>query len=515
MENGHQTSSSCTDPCRLLSGFIVLAMLFCVSPVAAHGELPRLRVSKNARYLVTEGEKPFFWLGDTAWSIIDQSMRDASDDQPGVERYFQLRTQQGFNIVQTHFLTNLVRGPIDAPNTYGDRPFNNGDFTSPRVLPGPVNDYWDHADYVIDLAAQYNMYIAVVAAWSNSLETDDHPMVRDPQVAYGYGHFLGQRYRNLTHIIWLLGGDGFGRPDRNTLSPARGLMTRALAEGIADGVNGEHAFDGHVDWTTTLMSYHPPGGAKSSSRFLHKEPWLDFNMIQTTTMFRFKNYQTVRADYNRHPAKPTLDAEVAYEYSLPLNSRERRQRPGDRITPWDVRRAAYWNVFAGSLGHTYGHRNLIGWVCAREAALKHGADRPWFESLDAPGARQMIHLKTLIESRPMLMRIPDQGLVVSGQGEGDHHIQATRASNGSFAFIYIPTGSPVTIDLEPLSGKWIVAQWVNPRTGHASPIGRFARVGHRLFTPSSQGKEQDWILVLDDAACEFALPNTSSTVYTH
>jgi len=152
--------------------------------------------------------------------------------------------------VQTHFLTNLVRGPIDAPNVYGHEPFVDGDFTRPRMVPGPGNDYWDHADYVIDLAARYEMYVAVVAVWSNSLETDEHPLVCNTDVAYAYGHFLGNRYLDRTHIIWLMGGDAFGRPDRATLSAARRRMTRALAEGIADGVNGVRRHDGQADWTS-------------------------------------------------------------------------------------------------------------------------------------------------------------------------------------------------------------------------------------------------------------------------
>jgi len=47
------------------------------------------------------------------------------------------------------------------------------------------------------------------------------------------------------------------------------------------------------------MTYHPRGGGRSSSARLHHEPWLDFNMIQTTTRFGFTNYATVRADYAR------------------------------------------------------------------------------------------------------------------------------------------------------------------------------------------------------------------------
>jgi len=80
-------------------------------------------------------------------------------------------------VVQTHLLTNMVRGPIEAPNAYGHEPFVDGNFTKPRIMPGPANDYWDHADYVIALAAKHDMYVAMVAAWSNSLRTDDHLII--------------------------------------------------------------------------------------------------------------------------------------------------------------------------------------------------------------------------------------------------------------------------------------------------------------------------------------------------
>ncbi len=468
--------------------------------------LPRLHVGENGRFLVTEAGEPFFWLADTAWSIIDQSVRESSDKQPGVEVYFEHRKAQGFNVVQTHFLTNMVRGPIDAPNAYGLPPFIDGDFARPRVLPGPANDYWDYADTVIDLAGEYGLYVAIVAAWSNSLETDQHPMVRDPHVAYTYGHFLGERYKERKHLIWLLGGDTFGRPDRAILSPSRLQMTRALAEGIADGVNGVSDFDGQADWTSTLMSYHPPGGGKSSSEFVHDESWLDFNMIQSTSRFGFKNYQTVAADYDKRPIKPTLDSEVAYEDSFPLNQRELLQRPGDRISSWDVRRGAYWNVFAGALGHTYGHRNLIGWVCVGDEPMKHGADRPWFESLEAPGARQMKHLKALVESRPMLIRVPDPSLVVLSQEGAVYPVQSARGADGSYAFAYLPTGEPVTVDLSRLSGETVVAFWYDPRNGKSSMIGTFPSTGLHHFAPASLGPEEDWILVLDDASHNYPPP---------
>ena len=115
-------------------------------------------------------------------------------------------------------LTNPARGPIDAPNLYGHAPFIDGDFTRPLVRPGPDNDYWDYADYLIRRAREHGLYMAIVAVWGNSLgEDDSHPLVAEPETAYAYGWFLGHRYRDEPHIIWLLGGDTFGpRRDRRT-----------------------------------------------------------------------------------------------------------------------------------------------------------------------------------------------------------------------------------------------------------------------------------------------------------
>lgn len=66
--------------------------------------------------------------------------------------------------------------------------------------------------------------------------------------------------------------------------PERLALVRAMAEGIADGTQTKNSFDGSADWSTTLMTYHPKGGGHSSSETLHAEPWLDFNMIQTSTL---------------------------------------------------------------------------------------------------------------------------------------------------------------------------------------------------------------------------------------
>lgn len=470
-------------------------------PDPAVKSLPRLRVSNNGRFLVTADGKPFFWLGDTAWHMIGKSAREVTPIQPGASLYFSNRAAKGFTVIQSI----IARWPDGGSmaNAYGFEPFEAGDWTRPRLRPGANDDYWDHVDWCVAEAARHRLYLAALPLWLSAIE-ENHQLVRGPRVAYRYGHFLGARYGREPHLIWVLGGDA--PKGRNVDNPARLAMIRALAEGIADGANGADNFDGGADWTTTLMTFHPPGGGHSSSEWLHAEPWLDFNMIQTTTRLSFENWRTVAKDYALDPPKPTLDAEVAYEDSLSL----RRTEPQDRrVRPWDSRRAAYWNVFAGGLGHTYGHRSFIGWIRQGET-YKWGAHIPWYESLDAPGAFQMGHLRRLMESLPFLTRIPDPSLLVGDAGTGDEHLQATRDSAGSFAMVYSPSGRPVKVRMDKLAGAKVRASWFNPRDGKTTAIGEFANAGAREFTPPTSGEDNDWVLVLDDAAEKFSSPGRAN-----
>ncbi|MPZ21739.1 MAG: DUF4038 domain-containing protein [Luteitalea sp.] len=457
--------------------------------------LPRLEVAANGRFLVCEGGAPFFWLADTAWAMFEKAARDAAPDQPAVDAYFRTRAAQGFTVVQAAIIFEASR------NVEGHTAFEE-DRATPRVRPGAADDYWDMVDDIVDVSAEHNMYLAILPAWMVNVPAD-HPLVRDAGVAYGYGHFLGARYAERSNLVWVLGGDPH-RDATDVDNPERLAMTRAIAEGIADGVSGVDRHDGTADWSTTLMSYHPKGGNHSSSERLHEEPWLDFNMIQTTTARDFANYETVERDYGKTPTKPTFDSEVAYEASHSLGGGT-NESPLPRISPWDVRRAAYWNVFAGGFGHTYGHRSFIRWTRKGEK-LVFGADLPWAEALEAPGAQQMAHLKNLVLSRPFLSRVPDQDLFERDTGTGRNHARATRDRDGAYAFVYLPSGAPMTVRLTRLSGVTVRAWWFDPRDGSVQDAGEAPRRGSKEFRPPTRGDGQDWVLVLDDAARGFGPP---------
>jgi hypothetical protein len=467
--------------------FLLLAG--CAGGPRGDGRIQRLQVSPDGRFIVDETGAPFFWLGDTAWGLFEKAVPEPAENQPAVDLYFRTRAAQGFTVVQAALIFEGWKR-VD-----GSTPFQADRAT-------PSEPYWDAVARIIDRAAAHGIRVAALPAWMVDVP-HDHPIVKDPAVAYRYGRFLGTRFKDRTNIIWVLGGDPY-KKNTDVDHPERLAMTRAIAEGIADGVGGVDLQDGRSDWSSTLMTFHPKGGNHSSSERLHAEPWLDFNMIQTTTSRDFANYLTVEKDYGKTPVKPTFDSEVAYEASHSLGG-STKEPPLPRISPWDVRRAAYWNVFAGGFGHTYGHRSYIRWTLKGEK-LRFGAETPWYEALEAPGALQMAHLRRLILSRPVLTRIPDQGLLAREAGAGREHVRATRAGDGTYAFVYVPSGAPVAVNLDRLSGATLRAWWFDPRDGSARDAGRVVRQGSKEFTPPTRGEGQDWVLVLDDSSRNFGAP---------
>ena len=97
----------------------------------------------------------------------------------------------------------------------------------------------------------------------------------------------------------------------------------------------------------------------------------------------------------------------------------------------DCRRPLYWNLFSGACGHTYGHHSVWQMFAAGRKPV-NGPLMTWDVALGQPGAAQMQHGRRLIESRPILTRVPDDSVVVPDEvttaspGAGARRFAATR-----------------------------------------------------------------------------------------
>ncbi|MFN0122905.1 MAG: DUF4038 domain-containing protein, partial [Blastocatellia bacterium] len=171
-------------------------------PWQAQTALPGLRVSDNKRFLVTSDGKPFFWPGDTAWELFHRLNREEA------EQYLENRAKKGFTVIQAVALAEL--DGLNTPNPYGHRPLVNNDPLRPDVKEGPQNDYRDHVDFILAKAERLGLRIGLLPTWGdkvNHRQWGVGPVVFTPENAASYGRFLGERYRDRTNLIWILGGD--------------------------------------------------------------------------------------------------------------------------------------------------------------------------------------------------------------------------------------------------------------------------------------------------------------------
>ena len=307
--------------------------------------------------------------------------------------------------------------------------------------------------------------------------------------AEAYGEWLGRRYQD-KGLIWILGGD------RSVDNDEQKEVIRAMARGLRKGDGGTH-----------LMTFHPTGGSGSSKAF-QQDDWLDFNMRQNGHVAEFTDrYAQTRTDYDRVPVKPVIDGEPIYEgHPVSFNAKGL----GHSIAA-DVRRPLYWDLFSGACGHTYGHHSVWQMWTPGLKPINNPL-MPWTDALDQEGAVQMKFGRRLIESRPILTRVPDDSVIVTDRvptavpGAGRYRFAATRDSLGSYAMVYIPVGRPFKVHMDKIAGAKVKAWWFNPRNGEATAVGEFSNSGEREFISTDRGEAIDWVLVLDDAAKNYTPP---------
>jgi hypothetical protein len=421
----------------------------------------RLAVSENGRFLVHADGKPFFYLGDTAWELFHRLNREDAT------LYLENRAAKGFTVIQAVALAEM--DGLREPNIYGELPLFDKDPTHPNEA------YFEHVDWIIEKAASLGLFVGLLPTWGDKIHPKwgGGPIIFTPENARLYGEWLGRRYKDTPNILWINGGD------RDPETPEHFAIFRALAAGLRVGDEGRH-----------LITYHPMGGSGTTTLF-PDEDWLDFHLRQSGHHARdIDNGAQITGDYNHRPVKPCLDAEPCYE-DHPVNWDPKNKGWFDA---YDVRKAAYRAVFAGACGHTYGCHDIWQFLDEEIHPSVGLARTAWREAIDLPGAFQMRHLRTLIESQPMLSRVPDQALIQSPKDAGATGPWATRADDNSYAFVYLPEGQTVTLNLGTMQGEFA---WYDPRTGTKTPMVKSTPTSE--FVPPSRGPNNDWILLFQKA----------------
>ena len=131
---------------------------------------------KSSSYF-KKGEKPFFWLGDTAW-LLSQNL---SDEEAYI--YLKNRADKGYNVIQAvlAFVT-------------GDMPENSK--KSARRFDLNEEIYWKHCDKIIEMAEELGLYMGLLPCWGSLVSSG----IINMENVETYADFLIKRYAQYKKI---------------------------------------------------------------------------------------------------------------------------------------------------------------------------------------------------------------------------------------------------------------------------------------------------------------------------
>ena len=423
----------------------MLVVLLFLSPLLGISQEPRkisgpgatptgggsaIRINENGRYFIDGNGDPFFWQGDTEWELFHLfSAEDAG-------ALLQERRNQGFNVVQV-----MVTGVYPEWGAMmGMKAWQDLEAWLKNDPLMPNEKYFKRADEIVKAAEECGIILVIGVYHARDVDEGRIHL----QNVRAWAAWIARRYRSAKNIVWSMYPHAV---------PASETVIRAAVQGIREGDGGGH-----------LITMHPDPSPNSSS-FMHSEPWLSFNTLQTWST-GFINHDMVRSDYGRSPVKPTVDGEARYEAE-------------DGTTPLEVRRAGYWACLAGGF-YSYGHRD--NWM----------SPRTWRSWVGAPGAIQMKVMGDLFRSISWWKLVPDPS-VLSNPAGGN---AAARSADGDWILAYLTGGGAVTVNMDRITASnKASACWIDPPTASRTRIGTFGTSGPETFSPP-QGR-QDAVLFIE------------------
>jgi hypothetical protein len=452
-----------------------------------------LKVSAERHTIDHADGTPFLWIADTGWGLFQQLKREE------VDHYLDTRQAQGFTVIQTVAFWyphggGIPTGPHNATNAYGHRPFT-GDRDHPNTAeplivtggqPTQPNDYWDHADYIVEAVRRRHLVLALLPCWGRAYVTQeftDSHIEFDATEAKAYGAFLGKRYRQEPHIVWVLGGDAKAQKESYDQRP----VFRAMAEGLVQGVTGESPAwnEAHPAWDKLVLTYHPDGHVTlNSSSWFHQDAWLSANGVEVWGAID-QVYPVMRDEYRlTDPRKPSLFLEGSYEYGS-------YKHECGWVTPRRTRQQFYHTFFAGGAGHTYGAGPV--WAM-RGAGGGYSCGYTWRQALDFPGARQIARTgKAFLLEHHWPDWVPDQSVIAVAGDAAESRQTAVHTTKGRKTLVYFADTTPATV--KNVLDAPCQAHWFDPRNGETKKAEAFDRDASRRVTPPNGW--EDAILVLE------------------
>ncbi|MBV9173470.1 MAG: DUF4038 domain-containing protein [Chloroflexi bacterium] len=418
-----------------------------------------LKVSADRHHLVRQDETPWFWLADTAWSIVFKGTPDEW------ATYLDRRITQGFNVLQV----TLLPWRWEFTDCDGNRPFVEGDPERPNPR------YFERYDRFLRMAGERGLVVCLMLIWGGPRPL--LPAIHfSTDQAVAFARYAVARFAAFP-TVWSISGD------------AEYVRELDKWDAVGEAVEAADAYrrptTNHLQPTMNWVGVHAEAA------------WHDFHMIQTG------HRQAARADIadlpvgyaKKHPPKPFLNGEPWYEAHPARDTTEY----GPLFTAFDARYAFWVSILSGAgVGHTYGSQGIWNWKHPGDSEEEVAGPQIgplWTEALEHAGAEHCglgaRFLRTLEWWR---LRPAPERVQIEPAPTIDHRPFCAVVEDELW-LVYAPAASG-RLRLKGVRPLDWTALWFDPRTGAEHTIGR-VEVGldQRWQAPPSPSAE-DWLLVL-------------------
>ncbi|MHB1484410.1 MAG: apiosidase-like domain-containing protein [Saccharofermentanales bacterium] len=462
----------CTDSANAglhnIKGSIIVAEYKGKLDIYKHGFI---KISKNGRYFTYADGKPFFYLGDTHWSMsLEQFDRSDIPSIPSQFKYIvDKRVQQGFTVYQSE--------PIGAKYDLADG------FTAEAIA--GFRDLDRRFAYIAEKGLVHaNAQLFFPSELANKKKKYPHDYLRR------LCRYWVARYGSYP-VMWTTGQETdndfyYMRPEAGqTVFDAANNPWRKVAGWVHLYDSYEHPLTAHMEYA----SMTDPNGVCASTSSFKDDPGHNWFGAQWSSGKSAQINFDLPKDFWKYK-KPTVNYEGLYDHLWTMETGARAQG---------------WNAFLnGMFGHGYGAIDI--WFYNSSYDCDKPTDRDgeyisvddkkvkWFFSVDFPAAYQMGHMKSFLCSMEWWKLTPrfDDKKWFETKG-GFYTISSIK--NDSYV-VYFYNKTVKTGVLKGMSDNQYLVRWFNPRSGIYS-IARKIQPVKGEFIIGNKPDEEDWILLAE------------------
>jgi hypothetical protein len=448
-----------------------------------------LSISDNNRYFIYNNGTPFFYLGDTHWSLPFEAFE--SSNVPGIESQFKhivdTRIEQGFTVFQSE--------PIQWKNHTGQDDIYDLTTFGAEDLGGFAN---------LDRKFKYIADKGMVHANAQLFFANELGVKKEM-----YSH---QYIENLTRywvarygaypVMWTCAQEVdndfyYDRENNQRNFDAESNPWKIVAKALHKYDAYNHPLTAHMEYASGEALNDGHGTIASNSSFKNMEGHNWYASQWSPSKDKQLDFRVPKDFWNSQPVKPTVNYEGHYDHFWTGTF-------GARMQGW----TAYLN---GMFGYGYGAAGI--WLIINnypdDLAGTYDLDRDtdaeitkeikrmkWNDALVLPAAEQvgknMRHFLESLDWWNLTPRFDD----AKWSDLKDAYYSFATIENKVYVCYFYNSGT-VTGKLKNMSpGKSYTAQWFDPQRGEYLRIGEITSDSDGIWEIPAKPSDEDWVLLL-------------------